>query len=183
MSKTNRYTKPVVFSKILGILLFGGMTYLLRNNRTSMAYLISAGVLAMLVGMTILDLVFALLRRKMLLNVSMRKIDKMSGVEFEQYLKVLYESKGYKVKLTPGTNDYGADLLLEKNGRKTAVQAKRYRSKVPEAAVQQIIAAKEFYHADRAAVVTNSLYTDAAIRLAKECRVMLINRYSLGEDF
>jgi restriction system protein len=159
------------------------MMFLFRANRTSLMYIIPAAMFALLIGLIALDLFMYLFRRKMLLHVSIRKIDKMSGVEFEQYLKLLYEKKGYKVKLTPGSNDYGADLILTKGNDKIAVQAKRYRSKVPESAVQQVIAAREYYHADRAAVVTNSLYTDAAKKLAKECRVMLINRFTLGEDF
>ncbi len=40
-------------------------------------------------------------------------------------------------ELTPETGDYGADLVLSKDGRKIVVQAKRWKNVVGIEAVQQ----------------------------------------------
>jgi restriction system protein len=123
-----------------------------------------------------------ILKAHRLAGASMKKIDKMSGEDFEQYLGLLYKRKGYKVEYTPGTMDFGADLILTKNGVKTIVQAKRYRNSVGEAAVQQTLAAKGYYEADQCMVVTNSQYTPAAKELANKTGVVLIDRNLLGKS-
>lgn len=43
---------------------------------------------------------------------------------------------GYDVQNTPLSGDQGADLILEKFGEKTIVQAKRYQGNVTNRAVQ-----------------------------------------------
>lgn len=131
----------------------------------------------------IIGAVFILvIKRHRLAGASMKKIDNMTGEEFEQYLGILYRRKGYKVEFTPGTMDFGADLILTKGRTKTIVQAKRYRNSVGEAAVQQAIAAMGYYKADQCMVVTNSDYTPAARELAKKTKVVLIDRNKLGKS-
>jgi restriction system protein len=68
-------------------------------------------------------------------------IDKMSGTEFEDRLAVLFGNLGYNVQRTGKIGDYGVDLVIEKNGIRTAVQAKCYKpGKVHPDAVQQVYA-------------------------------------------
>ena len=120
------------------------------------------------------------------LKSQMSQIDQMTGVEFEQYLKANFEEHfWFKCYLTPKTNDYGADLILEKNGEKIAIQAKRYKGNVGIAAVQEVIAACSYYGCDRGIVVTNSFFTNQAINLAKESviAVELWNRDRLKKEF
>jgi restriction system protein len=119
--------------------------------------------------------------RARLCGASLHRIDKMNGVEFEQLLKAIYEKQGYHVEMTPATGDFGADLILTDKKEKIIVQAKRYQGSVGTAAVQQVVAAREYYDADRAAVVTNSVFTEPAKTLAKTCNVELIDRYRLGK--
>lgn len=107
------------------------------------------------------------------------EIDSMDGVQFEEYLKLLFASKGYQVKGTTVTGDFGADLLLKKEGIKTVVQAKRYSKPVGIKAVQEVIPAMKMYDASEAWVVSNSSYTKAAIELAKSHNVRLIGRADL----
>ena len=110
------------------------------------------------------------------LKSSLSKIDKMSGEEFEMYLKKYFEKMKYKVELTPLSNDYGADLICTKNGHVLVVQAKRYEGKVGNAAIQQVVAAKDYYEADECMVVTNSYFTRNAYSLAKANDVLLWDR-------
>lgn len=123
------------------------------------------------------------LKKRRYLKSSIRKIDLMSGEEFENLLSAHFEKAGYRVKLTPKSNDYGADLVLKKNGKITIVQAKRYKGKVSNSAVQEIVAAKPYYNADYAMVVTNSYYTNNAKVLADANGVVLWDRTQLIKNF
>lgn len=42
----------------------------------------------------------------------------MEGVQFEKYLGHLFRSQGYKAEVTQAAGDYGADLVLSKDGKK-----------------------------------------------------------------
>lgn len=108
-----------------------------------------------------------------------KEIDRMDGLEFEKYLALLFRSLGYKVHLTPGSSDYGADLIMKKDGRKITVQAKRYQKNVGKKAVQEAHASMPYYKAQESWVVTNSYYTDQAKILAKTNKVKLIDRDQL----
>ncbi|MEK4671115.1 restriction endonuclease [Niallia sp. FSL R7-0271] len=119
------------------------------------------------------------LREQRIRESGIFQIDEMSGEDFEDFLYVLYKDQGYNVKKTPTTGDYGADLILTKNNRKIAVQAKRYKDKVGVSAIQEIYSAKGYYDADECWVVTNSMYTENAVKLAASNGVVLIDRNKL----
>ena len=109
-------------------------------------------------------------------SYNMTAIDEMSGIEFEMMLKHVFQKMGYKVEETPKSNDYGADLILTKRGKKTVIQAKRYSNKVGISAVQQALSAQIFYNASESAVVTNSYFTNQAKKMALTGKVKLIDR-------
>ena len=118
-------------------------------------------------------------RHKRFRSPQLAKIDKMAGEEFEDYLAYELKKEGFKTKTTPVTGDFGADIIIVRNKRKTAVQVKRYSNPVGIAAVQEAIGAKAYYDADDAAVMTNSYYTYAAKELAKKANVKLVDRNDL----
>ncbi len=108
----------------------------------------------------------------------LRRIDRMTGEEFERYLAMKYKDMGYRVRQTQKTGDYGADLILtdKKRKEKIVVQAKRYNKNVGVEAVQQVSAARLHYDADKAYVVTNSYFTRGAETLAATNDVLLFDR-------
>lgn len=108
--------------------------------------------------------------------VTIHHIDAMGGFEFEDFLVELFRVIGYDVKETKRTGDQGADLFVEKFGQKTVIQVKNYINNVSNAAVQQVLSAKQFYGCDNAMVITNSYFTKSAIELAEATKVQLINR-------
>ena len=108
--------------------------------------------------------------------LNIEDIDLMSGFEFESTLASLFKSLAYIVKLTPKTQDQGADLIVEKDLIKYAVQAKNYSSKVGNKAVQEVIAASSYYDCSRSIVVTNNYFTNQAKELAKSSKVTLWDR-------
>jgi restriction system protein len=108
-------------------------------------------------------------------------VDNMTGEVFEKYLKSILKARGYKVRLTPATGDYGADLILSTDNTTIVVQAKRYKKKVGLKAVQEIVSAKSHYGADECWVITNNYYTTPAVKLGASNGVILIDRDQLIE--
>lgn len=107
----------------------------------------------------------------------------MSGTEFEELLAAHFRKAGYKVSLTPASNDYGADLVLKSKREVIVVQAKRYKGKVSNSAIQEIVAAIPYYNATSAMVVTNSFFTKNAKILADANQVVLWDRNDLVRNF
>lgn len=122
-------------------------------------------------------------RRQRLLNSTLRKIDQMDGVRFEEYLMHQFKKKGYQAKMTPLSGDFGADLILKKRRKKFVVQVKRYSGSVGIKAVQEIIGAKEYYGIQNGMVITNSYFTKAAKELAAASGIELWDRKVLMEQF
>ena len=130
------------------------------------------------------------IKKKRYLNCTLKKVDAMSGEEFEEFLKAHFEKLGYQVKLTPKSNDYGIDLICKRkiavknecqNG--FVVQAKRYQGKVGVAAIQQVIAGAKYYDCKYGMVITNSYFTSNAWELAKKSGITLWDRNVLHEKF
>lgn len=116
-------------------------------------------------------------RRKLrYLNSSLADLDKLDGEEFEEYCQAMFEKRGYKARTTPKSHDFGADLVIEKDGVVTVVQAKRYKGIVGIAAVQQVIGSMRYYNASKCIVITTNYFTDAAKELAKANDVVLCDR-------
>ncbi len=114
--------------------------------------------------------------KKRQLKRALQKIDAMNGFEFEEYAKIFFTSKGFEVRITQKSGDYGADLIIEKDGIKWAVQAKRYSHKVSPKAIQEVVSSKAYYACEKACVITNSYFTQAAQKLAQANEVILIDR-------
>lgn len=112
-------------------------------------------------------------------SISLSEIDTMTGIQFEEYLINYFGLNGYSTNSTPKSNDYGADIILYKDSTCTVIQAKRYNSKVGIKAVQEVLAAKSYYHANEGIVITNNYYTSQAINLARRCNIQLWDREKL----
>ena len=106
-------------------------------------------------------------------------IDIMNGVEFEKMLEIVFENLGYRAEHIGQRGDFGADLLLSKNGQKIVVQAKRYSSNVGNKAVQEVYSSMPHYGASEGWVVTNSFFTPAAAKQAQACNIRLVGREEL----
>lgn len=107
------------------------------------------------------------------------EIDKMSGTDFEMFLTSLFTKLGYKVVHTGTIGDWGSDLILEKDGVKIAVQAKRYQGSVGPDAVREVNTVIKPRNCTNGMVITNSYYTEEAKMLAKANNITLWNRDDL----
>jgi restriction system protein len=109
-----------------------------------------------------------------------RELDQLSGEEFEYFLAGLYRAQGYAVEHTAVTGDYGADLILSKDGQRICIQAKRYAGSVGVAAVQEALSGKAYYQCDAAWLVSTGTFTTNALELAKKSGVKMIGRSDIG---
>jgi restriction system protein len=109
------------------------------------------------------------------------ELRQLSGTEFEQYLTGLFHQHGYQVELTPASGDYGADLLLSKQGQRIAVQAKCYTGSVGVSAVQEALSGMAYYQCHGAWVITTGTYTTNAVELARKSNVRLLDSTELGK--
>jgi restriction system protein len=129
-----------------------------------------------MIALALGKLAYQLWEKQRLAKSGIDEIDNMSGKTFEKYLEVLFEKLGYRVERTRYVGDYGADLVTSKDGVKTVIQAKRYKSKAGVKAIQEAVAAKGYYDCSKAMVVTNNFYTQQAIELARRNQVELWDR-------
>jgi restriction system protein len=112
-------------------------------------------------------------------NIS--NLDTMDGIEFEILLERIFKALGYAVKRTPPSRDMGADLIIESNSEKIAVQAKRYSGNVGNKAVQEVIASMGHYNTNSGWVVATSGFTKSAFIQAKPYGIKLIGRDGLKQ--
>jgi hypothetical protein len=113
-------------------------------------------------------------------NPPTETFDELSGVDFEVYLARLLKKLGFEdVTGTPATGDQGADLLARKDGRKIAIQAKRYKGSVGNEAVQEVVGALKFYKADEGWVITSGRFTQPARALAQANGIHLVDGWDL----
>jgi restriction system protein len=100
-------------------------------------------------------------RRKEMLAAT-RNICSLTPSEFEEYVGVLFEKAGYRVKRTGGSGDRGIDLIVSRNGKASVVQCKRYEDDVGPSAVRELIGAMTNSRATRGFLVTTSGFTVGA---------------------
>lgn len=114
-------------------------------------------------------------KQQILLNEGISKIDRLTPIEFEDYVARIFRMKGYSAKTTIASNDYGIDVVLEKNTEKIGVQVKKYSNTVGIKAVQEVISGMKYYGCSKGMVVTNAKdYTRQARNLAESCNIKLI---------
>ncbi|MGO4887283.1 restriction endonuclease [Anaerobacillus sp. MEB173] len=120
-------------------------------------------------------------KQRALFESGINEIDKMSGIEFEKRMAILFSNLGYKASITPN-NDFGGDIILEsKDNKKTVIQCKRWNNKVDVKAVQETSTAVQFYDADEGIILTNNYLTPRARELANKVNVKVWEREKLIE--
>jgi restriction system protein len=108
----------------------------------------------------------------------------MSGTDFELFLTSLFAKLGYKTEHVGHTGDFGVDVVVEREGKRIAIQSKRYgpKNKAGEDAVREALAGIKMYNCSSAIVVTNSFYTPMAKKLARANSIELWDRNKLAES-
>ena len=125
---------------------------------------------------------YEIFRRRRLSRAGVDEIDKMSGNDFELFLCNLFSKLGYKVKHTGRIGDLGADLIVEINGLRIAVQAKRYKGHVGPNAIREVLAVLKPRKCTLGIAVANNYFTEEAKFLAKENNITLWERNDLIDN-
>lgn len=172
------YIKVAFLTIIEALLLFLTSAYVLQTK-----FHITGGndfyailLFGMLIIVVTVKSLFARFRRYHILHFSIKKVDRMTGEEFEDFLKIHFEELGCTVSTTSISGDYGADLILNYKDRIVAVQAKRHQSMIGVKAIQEVIGSIAYYEADVGLVVTNSTFTRNAVNLALANDIILWDR-------
>lgn len=104
----------------------------------------------------------------------------MNGTQFERYVADIFTQLNYKVQIVGGSGDQGIDIIAQKFFCKIGIQAKCYAKPVSNKAIMEALAGKKYYKLSKAVVVTNSIFTPSAKKLAKRCKVKLIDKKDLA---
>lgn len=113
-------------------------------------------------------------------SVTMSRIDTMDGHDFEHFTAELLKKLGYEgVKVTPSSGDQGVDVIAVKDGKKYAIQCKRYGQKLGNKPVQEVYAGKTIYGCSVAVVLTNNYFTEGGKEAARALGVELWDRDKL----
>jgi len=106
-------------------------------------------------------------------------INSMNGWQFEHYVARLLEHQGFKTRVTPGSGDWGVDVIAERGKVRYAVQVKRWSNAVGDSAVFEVDLGKGMYKCTDTIVITNSTFTASAIRLAESKHCWLVDGATL----
>ena len=154
--------------------------YLLTQTIAGWLLLIGAGLLVC-AGICFRKTPRSLSETKRIQLMRMTDVDNMSGEQFERYINYLLQHQGFETQLTPARNDYGVDIVAQRDGIRYAIQCKRYGENISRDAVSDVVAGKHYYGCSLAMVVTNRYYRKGALELAQASQCVLINRDQLGE--
>ncbi|MFZ0832443.1 MAG: restriction endonuclease [Mycobacterium sp.] len=134
---------------------------------------------ALLVALWLVTAVAGRWRGVIYLMSGLRKVDGMSGPQFEDYVAAKFRAAGYRVSSTRSTGDFGVDLIVRKGNARIAVQCKRHGNPVGVAAVQQVVAGAVMHRCTSTMVVSNREFTPAAVTLARSHNCKLVGRSRL----
>jgi restriction system protein len=107
------------------------------------------------------------------------QIDKMNGIEFEQFVGHLLKRRGYNYISYTERYDLGIDILAQKDKQVWGIQVKRSKNPISTHAVRQVVTALKYYDCDQGMVISNSSFTKAARKLAKSNDCVMIERKNL----
>ena len=101
----------------------------------------------------------------------------MTPDQYEKYVANYFQNKGYKVKQTPYSNDYGVDVFAEKNKEKIAIQAKMFGNsnrKINRQMVMEFYGAKDFFNCNKGVIVTNGEIIKNAKEVADKLEIEIL---------
>jgi len=100
----------------------------------------------------------------------------LSWREFEQLLAEAYRRQGYVVQETGPGADGGVDLILTRNGTRTLVQAKQWKShRVGVRTVRELFGVQHAQQADGAILITSGQFTPEAQVFARSNDIQIVD--------
>lgn len=110
-----------------------------------------------------------------LYNSIRSRFQEIETSEFEDFIAYLFKKNGYSLIQASYSSDFGADLIVKREGIKTAILIKRYFKlhRVGVNDIELISGAQEYYQCDQGLVITTSSFTPQAKNAARESRIIL----------
>jgi hypothetical protein len=112
--------------------------------------------------------------------------NKMSGHGFEQAVANLFRNIGFTADVSNQGGDGGVDIILQKEGRRIAVQCKRYKSSVGPHVIRDLWGTMNYLGFDEGCIVTTTGFTKGVSDFAKDKNIFLIDLNDIlratGED-
>jgi hypothetical protein len=94
--------------------------------------------------------------------------------QFEYEVAMLFKNHGFDVKVTKGSGDQGIDIKLFKNGKRGAVQCKRYTSKVGPSTARDLYGAMMHGKYEFGFIVCPSSFSESTFEFTKKKPITLI---------
>lgn len=153
-----------------------------------LSYVLVALILAFIIGIIVKFIAFiGRLRGRAkhesrLRALEISDIDNMDGHSFEHYVAELLRHEGYTgVEVTPGSGDFGVDIVASKSARRYAIQVKRQTQTVSRRAVSDAVAGKDYFSCNAAMVVTNNYLSKSARAFASSVGCEVVDRDVLAK--
>lgn len=112
-------------------------------------------------------------------------INILSGIEFENVCKQVFENMGFDVETTKASGDGGIDLIAYNHqpllSGKYIVQCKRYSGSVGEPIIRDLFGVVMSERANKGILMTTGYFTRSAITFAKDKQIELIDGTMLRE--
>lgn len=118
-------------------------------------------------------------RENFYIETELKYIDTLDGWSFEQYCSSLLQKIGYTSVVTKGSNDYGGDILAEKENIKYVIQCKRYNEAISAKPIGEVLRSIKHYKCEKGIILTNNYFTNNAIEEANDCDIELWDRNKL----
>ncbi len=103
----------------------------------------------------------------------------MTPIEFENSVAEEYRAKGYEVRLTSKSYDYGVDVIAVNETESLAIQVKMYESRlVNYKDIMYLFAGMHYYDCTRALLITQGILDPNAKKVCQKLRVYFIENYA-----
>ena len=115
---------------------------------------------------------------------TMSELRSLSWRQFESYIGEMFREQGYFVMETDEGPDNGVDLVLKKDGEKTYVQCKHWKTNtVSVEKIRELLGAMTAGGAQNGVFVASGNYTNPAKEFARECGIELVGGDELASLF
>jgi hypothetical protein len=106
----------------------------------------------------------------------------LKGTEFEDYVRGVFATLGYRVTTTKTRGELGVDFLVEGRGRKIGVLVESNpMAQVSTTAVHAVFTGKAIHGCDACAIITNGRFSAAALEVAAAVFCTVIDGQRLPE--
>lgn len=109
----------------------------------------------------------------------------MTPQQYEEYIGSLFADNGYKVSVSPLSNDWGIDVIAIKGDEKIGIQAKMYGESsrsVNRRVIMELYGAAAYQDCTKAVLATDGEIYPDAIEVAQKLGIDIL-RTSVSEDF